>query len=118
MKYFWVLAAFWLIAAVHAAPKGAYAKTTDGKNVEWMQKGRTAVKSRLKQPNSALFRNVTFHRSSNGIPMICGEVNCKDDAGNYVGFQKFISTGGVSLTLLERQETVMDLPTIWEKFCQ
>lgn len=81
------------VTPVHAGPQEAYEKTTEEKKIDLMQKGMDAVKARLKNSSSAQFRNVHFHRSSNGIPMTCGEVNSKDGLGDYVGFQKFISAG-------------------------
>jgi hypothetical protein len=86
------------------------------KKIDLMQKGMDAVKARLKNSSSAQFRNVHFHRSSNGIPMTCGEVNAKDGLGDYIGFQRFISAGRTDLTLLENQ--AKDFPTVWNKFCQ
>jgi hypothetical protein len=99
-----------------AGPQDAYDKTTDGKKLGWMEKGMEAVKSKLKDPKSAQFRNVYFHRGADGIPMTCGEVNSKNSFGGYGGFQKFTSAGRSDLTFLE--EEVSDFDTVWNRLCR
>lgn len=68
-----------------------------------IKKAMEAVKYKLKDPYSAMFRNV--HISSDGA--VRGEVNAKNSYGGYVGFKKFYC-GGESVTfeddLLEQVE--------------
>jgi len=100
-------------------------KTTQNSSVEisqsvkesmWMEKGKDAVKSKLKDANSATFRKVFFHLGADNIPMTCGEVNSKNSFGGFTGYQRFVSAGKANLTFL--QEQVSDFNTIWNKFCR
>lgn len=118
MKATWTLpiAVLVLSAGVSAGPEDAYDRTTDSKKIGWMQRGMEAVKSKLKDPRSAEFRGVYFHRGTDGVPMTCGEVNAKNSFGGRSGFQRFISAGEPSLTFL--QEDVVDFDTAWTRFCR
>lgn len=53
-----------------------------------------AVKSKLKDPESAQFRNVvkytSSHYESGHNTAVCGEVNSKNGFGGYVGFTEFM----------------------------
>lgn len=80
----------------------------------WMEVGKDAVKSKLKDPDSAEFQNVFFHRGEHNMPVTCGEVNSKNSFGGYGGYQKFISAGP-KLTYLE--EEVSDFDKVWNSFC-
>jgi len=100
----------------NAGMKDAYKRTTDVKKIAWMERGMKAVRSKLKDGDSAKFRNVYFHRGSDGIPMTCGEVNSKNSFGGYTGFQRFISAGKPELTFIEEQ--VEDFNTVWNRFCR
>ena len=51
---------------------------------KWIVRGKEAVKNRLKDPDSANFRNV-FYKNAGGH-VICGEVNSKGGFGGYAGF--------------------------------
>jgi len=82
----------------------------------WIEKGKEAVRNKLKDANSATFRNVYFHRGADNIPMTCGEVNSKNSFGGFTGYQSFVSAGKDNLTFL--QEQVEDFNTIWNKFCR
>lgn len=99
-----------------SAPEDSYKSTTDAKKIAWMDKGMSAAKGLLKDPGSAEFRNVYFHRGADNIPMTCGEVNSKNSFGGYGGFQKFISGGKAELTFLEEQ--VADFSVAWARFCR
>jgi len=113
-------AALLVATAIHAEPQDIYGTTIDAKTIALMQKGIDAVRARLKNPSSAQFRNVHFHRSSSGVPMTCGEVNSMDDGlYDHVGFQKFISAGRTDLTLLESQmkDQDKDFSAVWNRFC-
>ena len=103
-------------ASVLAGPEDAYDKTTDAKKIAWMNKGKEAVKIKLKDPGSAQFRNIYFHRGADDIPVTCGEVNSKNSFGGYGGYQKFISTGRADMTFLE--EEVSDFSNLWNDLCR
>src|SRR6266536_2328260 len=57
------------------------------------------VLARLKDPDSARFRNIKYHKrqteNSEGAKQtlygICGEVNAKNSMGGYIGFRGFIA---------------------------
>lgn len=49
---------------------------------------RSGLKSVLKDPSSAEFRNEFVHQTSGHL---CGEVNAKNSFGAYVGFRRFVS---------------------------
>jgi len=85
------------------------------KELAWMDKGKTAVRSKLKDPNSAMFKEV-FYSKSGGVPMTCGLVNSKNSFGGYGGYQRFVSAGKYDLTYLEEQ--VKDFAKVWDKFCR
>ncbi len=117
MNKYAVVIAFILsvVSYAHADMSDAYNKTTDVKKIAWMDKGKKTIKLKLKDPGSAKFRNVYFHRGADNIPMTCGEVNSKNSFGGYIGFQKFVSAGSAELTFL--QEEVADFHNIWNRMC-
>ena len=78
-----VFGCLWSAPAI-AGSEDAYDKTLDAKKIAWMNQGMEAVKTKLKDPDSAEFRNVYFHRGSEDIPMTCGEVNSKNSFGGYL----------------------------------
>ena len=99
-----------------AGPEDSYDRTTDAKKIGWMDRGKQAAKAKLKDPSSAKFRNVYFHRGADNIPMTCGEVNSKNSFGGYGGYQKFVSAGKPEVTFL--QEQVADFSNVWNRFCR
>jgi len=83
-------------AAQIAAKEGTAEAATDYryKVAAWIAKSEDAVKARLKDPSSAEFRNVTAHRYADmTAPVVCGEVNARNDFGGYTGMQPFIAMG-------------------------
>ncbi len=71
------------------------------------------VRSRLKDPASAEFRNVLFKRHE-GTPIVCGEVNSKNGFGGYTGFQHFVGAGE---DLVYLEEEVSDFAQVWNEMC-
>jgi hypothetical protein len=88
----------------------------ESKKAVWIYSGKKAVREKLKDPQSAKFRNVYFNKRSTGLSMTCGEVNSKNSFGAFTGFQKFISAGRSDTTFL--QEQVDDFRTAWNKYCR
>ncbi|GEM_PF-7133550 len=80
----------------------------------WIEQGKDAVKTRLKAPSSAEFRNVFFSQKS-GTPVTCGEVNSKNSLGGYAGYKAFVSDGG-SRTFLA--DDVDNFAEVWSELCQ
>lgn len=116
MKALFLILCLFSTNIIQAGVEDSYNRTTDGQKIAWMDKGKEAVKLKLKDSSSAQFRNIYFHRGADNIPMTCGEVNSKNSYGGYNGYQKFISAGNSDLTFLEEQ--VKDFYIIWNKFCQ
>ena len=90
--------------------------STDLRELAWIGRGKDMVRGRLKDSQSAEFRNVFFHRGSKNIPVTCGEVNSKNSFGGYSGFEYFISAGKSDLTFLESE--VSDFSNLWNQFCE
>lgn len=57
-----------------------------------IEKAKKAVASRLKDPESANFRNVEIYRD-NGSVTVCGEVNSKNGFGGYGEYSRFMWDG-------------------------
>lgn len=74
------------ILLISAAAYGA----TDAEIAERIRdaepKGREAVIAKLKDPDSAQFRNT--RPTADGL-YLCGEVNAKNSMGGYTGFKRF-----------------------------
>ncbi len=79
-------------------------------------KGKKEVKNKLRDPDSAKFRDVFLNRGegANNLPITCGEVSSNDGLGT--GYQKFISDGSSSTTYLE-EEVDGDFNDLWDLFC-
>lgn len=74
-----------------------------------------AVKRKLLDERSARFRDVSVVVQTSGMKSVCGEVNSKNRAGGYAGYQHFISAGTESTTYLEEQ--VADFASAWNELC-
>lgn len=71
-------------AGAFAGFEDSYDRTTDPQKIAWMDRGKRAVKAKLKDPDPAGFRIVFFHRGPDDIPVTCGEVNSKKSFGGYI----------------------------------
>lgn len=56
-----------------------------------IKKAENMIKSRMKDPSSAQFRNIKI-KSDSLVDEVCGEVNGRNSMGGYVGFSLFIVT--------------------------
>lgn len=87
----------------HEAAEARYKKQEAAKQAEEAQKTAAyidqllvALRSTLKDPDSAKFRNVVLKRdgistkSGGKLNALCGEYNAKNSYGGYPGFSKFI----------------------------
>lgn len=74
--------------------------------------GQAAVRSILRDPGSAEFRN---HRigSYQGREVVCGEVNSANGFGGMSGFQRYVSNGGEA-TVLESQMAPEEFALVWQ----
>jgi hypothetical protein len=84
------------------------------KEAAYIDLNKDQVKERLKDPDSAQFRDV-FVSNTGGLPVVCGEVNAKNSFGGYGGFQRFISAG--TLQLVAKDMAAGEFDTSWVKFC-
>ena len=89
---------------------------TTAQEAAWIEKGKKVVRAKMKDPTSAEFRNVFFHRGLDYMPVTCGEVSGKTRFGGDGGFRRFVSGGNPLLTYLE--DEVTDFPAVWEQMCQ
>ena len=74
-----------------------------------------AVKGKMVDGQSARFRDVSVVVQSSGTKAVCGEVNSKNRAGGYAGYQHFISAGTDEHTYLEGQ--VPNFAEAWNQLC-
>lgn len=91
------------------------AESKKGREFAMIENGKSAVRSVLKDGDSAQFKDVFFSNTVKGVPIACGQVNSKNSFGAYSGFQHFVSAGTSNLTFLEEQAT--DFHKVWNKFC-
>lgn len=101
MKY--LFTHFGLLLAISVVnPSGALATETERtatervqktSEVEMIVKAKKAVLARLKDPDSAQFKDVRYGDSEATGPVAYGFVNSKNSFGGYTGFQRFISNG-------------------------
>lgn len=82
---------------------------------EWQitEVGNRAVRGRLKDPDSAQFRGQFVGKA--GVP--CGEVNSKNAFGGYVGYQRYIASGG-GLVFFEQEVAADEFEAAWLKLCR
>lgn len=83
------------------------------KELVWVEKSKDAVRSRLKDPNSAEFKDVHFS-DAGGTPVACGQVNSKNTYGGYTGFQHFVAAGE-NMAFFERETD--DFSKVWNEMC-
>ena len=81
----------------------------------WNERGKAAIRHKLKDPDSAVFRRVFFNRAD-GIPVTCGEVNARNSFGAYMGFQRFVA-GGEVLAYLEEETGTAEFDIVWAELC-
>lgn len=76
--------------------------------------GENQVKSILKDPNSASFKNQFI--GNQGHP--CGEVNSKNGFGGYTGFRRY-AVAGVGIVAIEGENlNTSDFSSIWASYCR
>ena len=72
------------------------------------------IRSGLRDPESARFRNESISTNHAG-PTLCGQVNFKNAAGGYEGFQRFIS--GQTPPLIEGTIGPGEMNRQWTSMC-
>jgi hypothetical protein len=119
-----MVAALWILIKIMTGGQSLSTNTTssaasdeNAKEFAWTERGKDAVRAKLKDPDSAQFQNVRFHENKDGVPMTCGEVNSKNSFGGYGGFQKFVSAGREELTFLSEQMDNREFAKVWNQMC-
>lgn len=74
------------MAVLLAVTGSASAQETD----HIIEQAKTVVASKMKDPDSARFTDVSLQAKGN---MVCGWVNAKNSFGGYVGFRPFVAAG-------------------------
>ena len=84
----------------------------------WIVMSQDAIKERLRDPDSADFRNTRFY-SGGKVPVVCGEVNAKNAFGGFTGFERFIASGdNTEIAFLESDLAAGEsLDEAWNAFC-
>ena len=105
--------------ASEAAASGdgsAYADTS--KQFAWIEASKDAIRQRLRDPESAEFRNVHFY-SGGPAAVACGEVNSKNGFGGYTGYERFIAAGNVGglVFLASDLSSPSEMDKAWMETC-
>jgi hypothetical protein len=93
------------------------ALSADSREAAWNAKNEEIVRQKVRDPDSATFRNVFFSDKS-GAPVTCGEVNSRNGFGGYTGFQRFVGAGSSFGVYLEEEFVAGDFPVVWQKLCR
>lgn len=105
-------------AASTVAPGKAESSYSDaGKQQAWIRRGEDAIRAKLRDPDSATFRNVKFY-SGGGVPVACGEVNSNNGFGGKAGYERFLSAGTTLAVLESEMTTASEMSDVWDKFCR
>lgn len=111
-----------IAAAREAHAQTAVANSDNGvsektKESYFMEEAKDAVRSRLKDADSATFQKVRHYNSKQYGHIACGEVNAKNSFGGYTGFQRFFSNSTSSLTFTEQDMEPADFAKTWNTLC-
>lgn len=81
----------------------------------WIVKAQESVRARLRDPDSAEFRDVGIHQK-NGAPIVCGQVNSRNGFGGMRGFQSFVFAGSIG-TFLAEDMKAGEMKKVWQEMC-
>lgn len=101
-----------LVTRPASGPVAIPAKAEQPNEYAVIRVGQRAVESRLKDSESAKFRNQFVGKS--GIP--CGEVNARNGFGGYNGFKRYIASGG-GVSVIEGEIPDDQFEATWQRFC-
>lgn len=76
---------------------------------------RSAVPAAMREPATAVLRNIIVVKSPAGVMQVCGEVNGKNGFGGMAGFSHFIVTE--SQTMIEDPRENGKFVDAWNKTC-
>ncbi len=76
-----------------------------------VETAKAAVLGKLKDPESARFRNIRSVGDQGAVgEIVCGEVNARNAMGGYVGFRKFHYSAKVAMALIPGDHGMTDDP--------
>lgn len=101
-----------LVTRPAQGPAALPAKTDQPSEYAVIRVGQRAVESRLKDADSAKFRNQFVGKS--GVP--CGEVNARNGFGGYNGFKRYIASGG-GVSVIEGEVPDDQFEASWQRLC-
>ncbi len=87
---------FFAITVTQASGQSEFRGDPSAKEFAYIDNETAVLKRRLKDPDSALFRNLYVSRKL-GAPIVCGEVNAKTSFGGYLGFQRFLGASAAGI---------------------
>lgn len=90
----------------------------DNRLVKYKFNGKNAVKSILKDPDSAKFGSLYLNKyaDSEASWALCGYVNAKNSLGGYTGDKRFITLGTSQSTFLENNQEDR-WANAWNRYC-
>ena len=98
--------------------KTSEVQTSEIDEYSFIEKSKINVRSRLKDPKSAEFKNVYFYNSNEIHPVACGMVNSKNSYGGYSGYQRFISVITNSTVIFEKDmSSAAEFEKTWQSLC-
>lgn len=101
-----------LLIFASATGAGAAELTRRGLSEPELQAVRDAVTAKLRDPDSVQIRNVVA-ADVPGKTVLCGEVNARNGAGGFAGFQRFYGNLGGKIVIAE---TALDV-SLAKLFC-
>lgn len=99
-----------------AAEADASPFADEGKQAMWIVATQDGVRARLKDPDSAKFRDTRFY-SGGPAAVVCGQVNAKNAFGGFTGFERFIASGEKLAFLESDMASPSEMDDAWKKMC-
>jgi len=96
-----------------SADRGSKRKATAVDELVYIEQQKDAIKGKLRDPDSAEFRNVKVCYAMG--PIVVGEVNSNNGFGGKAGFQRFVSGGKIQVLEEEMEPGAMD--KVWASVC-
>lgn len=82
-----------MLAAIIATTQISYASDARAGQADsepaFVRKAKDFIEKDLADPDSVLYRRITFLDEGDGFTTVCGEFNAKNRVGGYVGYQTF-----------------------------
>ena len=82
------------VAFLLGACTGSAVQIQPSNGEELIEEAKANVVDRLKDPNSAQFKDLAIYETEKGVIIVCGKVNAKNSMGGYTGFKTFTYRDG------------------------